>query len=132
MVSYISMGLVSDLSTYLAFCIFTGVFSLAVFTVAQLGTLEIWNSAKGRAIIILEQLLDKIRSDCINSLLTSSSASDSWKKRERMERDVNFVRSMIEDLRKLEVTRFNLPSVGRVSLTVLFPFIVLIFSKLIS
>jgi hypothetical protein len=131
MISYLQVGLVSDLIVYFAFCIFSGVLSLTVFTMAQIGLSEIWSSSKERTITVFEQLCDRIRSKFVRSMLTSPD-SVSRKSRESIEKDVSFVRSMIEDLRDRRATKFDAYTLAKVLFTVSLPFLTMIISRLLK
>jgi hypothetical protein len=111
-------------------CSFIALLSLMVFIIAELGTYRIWNSAKDETLVLLEQLSDKVKFECIKSIFSSDEVETDTT--EHHERDANFIRSVIDDLRKLECTHFTLSSVAKLLGAVLLPFVPLIIYKLLG
>jgi len=112
-------------------CSFIVVLSLMVFIIAELGTYRIWNSSKDETLVLLEQLSDKVKFECIKSIF-SSQDPPSTDTTEHLEKDANFIRSVIEDLRKLECTHFTVSSVAKLLGAVVLPFVPLIIYKLLA
>jgi len=102
-----------------------------VFIIAELGTYRIWNSSKDETLVLLEQLSDKVKFECIKSIF-SSQDPPSTDTTEHLEKDANFIRSVIEDLRKLECTHFTVSSVAKLLGAVVLPFVPLIIYKLLA
>jgi hypothetical protein len=112
-------------------CSFTAVLSFMVFIIAELGTYKIWNSSKDETLVLLEQLLDRVKFECIKSIF-SSQDPPSRDTIEHLEKKTNFIRSVIDDLRKLECTHFTVSSVAKLLGAVVLPFVPLIIYKLLE
>jgi len=112
-------------------CSFTAVLSFMVFIIAELGTYRIWNSSKDETLVLLEQLSDKVKFECIKSIFSSQDPS-SRDPIEHLEKNANFIRSVIDDLRKLECTHFTVSSVAKLLGAVVLPFVPLIIYKLLA
>jgi len=112
-------------------CSFIGVLSFIVFIIAQLGTYRIWNDSKDETLVLLEQLCDKVKFECIKSIFSSRDPR-SRENTENLEKDTNFIRTTIDDLKKLECTHFTVSSVGKLLGAVILPFVPLIVYKLLG
>jgi hypothetical protein len=115
-------------------CISTGILSFMVFTIGQLGISMIWNSSKDEALVIFEQLSDQVKFDCMNSIICSSSppSKKDLEYRAHLEREASFMRTAIDDLRKLEACNFTLSAVARLFAAAVLPFLPLIAYKLLG
>jgi hypothetical protein len=112
-------------------CSFSAVLSCMVFVIAQLGTYKVWNGSKDQTLVLLEQLCDKVKFECIRSMF-SPQDFPSRERTERLEKDTNFIRSTIDDLRRLECTHFTVSSVAKLIGAVVLPFVPLIIYKLLG
>lgn len=115
-------------------CISTGVLSFMVFTIGQMGISLIWNSSKDETLVIFEQLSDRVKFDCMNSIFYSRKppSKEDLERRTHLEREVSFMRTAIEDLRKLEACNFTLSAVAKLFAAAVLPFIPLFVYKLLG
>ena len=114
--------------TYASSCAFTGFLSVIVFAFAQLGMSKIWNSSKDEALLAYEQLCEHIKQMGVGSIVSSRNPHA----REKLEKDAAFIRNTIDDLKRLEATKFNTSSITKLSITIFLPLITVVFSRLIK
>jgi hypothetical protein len=114
--------------TYASSCVFTGFLSVIVFAFAQEGMSKIWNSSKDEALLAYEQLCEHIKHMGVGSIVSSRNPHA----REKLEKDAAFVRNTIDDLKRLEATKFNVSSITKVSISIFLPLITVVFSRLIK
>lgn len=113
-----------DLSpyAYYGFCIFTAVLSCAVLISGEIGIRNIWVSSKDDALVMLEQLCDKVKIDCMKSIVSFQD----FHSRENLQKDVTFVRTAIDDLKNLKASDVTMSSFARILTTIILPYIPLI------
>jgi hypothetical protein len=113
-----------DLSpyAYYGFCIFAAVLSFAVLVSGEIGIRSIWVSSKDDALVMLEQLCDKVKIDCMKSIVSFQD----FHSRENLQKDVTFVRTAIDDLKNLKASEVTMSSFARILTTIVLPYIPLI------
>jgi hypothetical protein len=114
--------------TYASSCAFTGFLSVLVFVFAQDGIFKIWSNSKDEALLAYEQLCEHVKNVGVGSIVGSRN----HRQREKSEKDAVFIRSTMEDLRKLEATKFNATSVAKVAITIFLPLLTVVISRLIK
>jgi len=113
---------------YASSCAFTGVLSVMVYVFAQEGIYKIWSSSKDGALLVYEQLCEQVKHKCVGSIVSSQDPHA----RENLEKDVVFIRTTIDDLRRLDATKFNVMSAAKVAGTISLPLVTVIVSRLIK
>ena len=109
-------------SIYYGFCFFAALMSCLVLIVGEVGIRGIWNMAKDEAMVMLEQLCDRVKMDCMKSIVSLQD----FHSRENLQKDVTFVRTTIEDLKGLKTSEFTISTLARVLTTIILPYIPLI------
>ena len=126
-VEYSLTGSIFNL-TFACSCVLTGVLSLVVFVFAQQGMSMIWNNSRDEALLVYEQLCEQVKHLCVGSIVSSHDVHE----RENLEKDVIFIRNTIDDLKRLEATKFNASSASKLSITIFLPLLTVIVSRLIK
>jgi len=121
-------------ATWYGLCVFTAVLSFMVFTIGQLGVSLVWNSSKDETLVIFEQLCDKAKFDCMKSIFCSGNppSKKDLEHRTHLEREVSFMRTTIDDLKRLEACNFTLSAVAKLFAAAILPFIPLVIYRLIG
>lgn len=113
-----------DISPYIyyGFCIFVAVLSCAVLAFGELATRGIWKSSKDDAVLMLEELCDKVKLECMKSLVRS----EDFDSRENLQKDVTFLRTAIDDLKNLKTSELTFSTTAKILTTIILPYIPLV------
>jgi hypothetical protein len=93
-----------------------------VFMATEFGMRRIWVDSKNEALSVLEQLCDRVKMRCVNSICRL----ENYQSREDSAKDVAFVRSAISDLKEIKTSDLTSRTVGQIAATVVLPYIPLI------
>jgi hypothetical protein len=107
---------------YYGFCVFTAALSCLVLFSGEIGIRGIWTSSKDDALVMLEQLCDRVKFECMKSIVSSQDHHS----RENLQKDVTFIRATIDDLKTLKASGLTMSSVVRIFTTIVLPYIPLI------
>lgn len=117
-----------DLSNtvYYGLIVFVAVLSITVFMATEIGIRRVWGNSKSEALLVLEQLCDRVKLRCVKSICKL----ESYQAREDSAKDVAFVRSTISDLKDIKTSDLTSRTVAQIATTVVLPYIPLILKVL--